>query len=95
MSIDVRAFCQTPTCVASRNSFLSGLYSHKVGNVWYDQTPDLVRYFPEYLHQAGYLTVSLGKEDHRRPRSPFSERPFRHDDGSYVMAKGTVTKLAE
>lgn len=65
------AFCQVPTCVASRASFLSGQYGHRIDNLWFDRTRETVTYFPEYLRQAGYVTVNAGKEHHFRDRSPF------------------------
>ncbi len=61
------AFCQTPVCVASRASFMSGKYSHNTGNTWFDYTSQDVTFFTEYLvDKANYLTVGFGKEHHNR-----------------------------
>lgn len=81
--IFTNAFCQVPTCVASRASFLSGRYPHRVGNLWYRATSDSVPFVPEYFAAAGYRTVCIGKEDHRRARSPFLERHPGFADGGW------------
>ena len=56
------AFVSTSLCSPSRASILTGQYAHKhrvVDNVS-PQTPGL-KFFPQYLQQAGYKTAFLGK----------------------------------
>lgn len=67
------AFCQSPACVASRASFMSGRYPHTTNNMWFDPTADSVPFFTEYMAQAGYHTVNLGKLHHQRKASGFEE----------------------
>ncbi len=71
------ALCQTPTCVASRASFLSGWYSHRVGNFWFDRTDSDVPYFVDYMREQGWCTVNMGKEHHNRRPSPFEHNFLR------------------
>ena len=68
-----RAYCQSPACVASRASFLSGMYPSTTENMWFDPTRSSLKFFPEILQENGYHTVNVGKEHHNRERSPFNE----------------------
>ena len=56
------AFVTTSLCSPSRASILTGLYAHNhrvVDN--YNPIPKGLRYFPEYLQDAGYETAFIGK----------------------------------
>ena len=56
------AFVTTSLCSPSRASILTGLYAHNhrvVDN--YNPIPEGLRYFPEYLKEAGYETAFIGK----------------------------------
>lgn len=68
-----QAYCNSPVCVPSRTSVLSGRYPHELG-VWHNdgvypnRPPDTNTAvsaghptFPEALADSGYRTVSLGK----------------------------------
>ncbi|MDF1752578.1 MAG: sulfatase [Verrucomicrobiales bacterium] len=64
----------TSLCSPSRASILTGLYAHNhrvVDN--YNPIPDGLRFFPEYLQEAGYETAFIGKWhmggmiDHKQP----------------------------
>jgi N-acetylglucosamine-6-sulfatase len=56
------AFVSTSLCSPSRASILTGQYMHH-HNVVDNQRPEPagIRYFPEYLREAGYETAFLGK----------------------------------
>jgi N-acetylglucosamine-6-sulfatase len=56
------AFVTTSLCSPSRASILTGRYAHRHGIV--DNTspiPEGTRFFPEFLHDAGYRTAYIGK----------------------------------
>ena len=56
------AFVTTSLCSPSRASILTGLYAHNhrvVDN--YNPIPKGLRFFPEYLQEAGYETAFIGK----------------------------------
>ena len=56
------AFVTTSLCSPSRASILTGLYAHNhrvVDN--YNPVPQGLRFFPEYLQEAGYETAFIGK----------------------------------
>jgi uncharacterized sulfatase len=93
------ALCQTPTCVASRASFLSGWYSHHTGNLWFDDTDPGVPYFVDILREQGWCTLNIGKEHHRRQPSPFEHNYLRSpiwdadDPRDQFRAEGTPQEL--
>ena len=57
-----RAYCQSPVCVPSRLSFLSGLYPWRVG-AWNLLSPPPTHRtsLPGYLKEHGYHTATVGK----------------------------------
>lgn len=57
-----RAYCTTPVCTASRQSFLTGRYPRSIG-VTQLQTPlpDEVVTMADVFSDAGYRTAALGK----------------------------------
>ncbi|HEY4311154.1 MAG TPA: sulfatase [Pirellulales bacterium] len=56
------AYCNAPVCTASRQSFLTGRYPHRVG-VTVLKTPlsESAVTLPEMLREAGYRTCGIGK----------------------------------
>jgi len=70
------AFVTTSLCSPSRASILTGLYAHNhrvVDN--YNPVPTSLRFFPEYLQEAGYETAFVGKwhmgGEHDEPQRGF------------------------
>lgn len=78
-----RAYCQVPTCGASRASFLTGLYPTRERFVNYKASHDVdapeVVSLPMWLKQNGYTTISLGKvfHDPKDDENAWSQKPFR------------------
>jgi arylsulfatase A-like enzyme len=59
-----RAYCQDAVCVASRNSFFSGLYPRPLGcldNSDLSRTMEEIVSLPSALQAAGYRTAAFGK----------------------------------
>ena len=74
-------FCNSPVCVPSRASLLTGLYPEDTA-VYHNEAafptfelPRAVTTFPEVLAQAGYRTANFGKT-----HLPAQMRPFQLDD---------------
>jgi len=70
------AFVTTSLCSPSRASILTGLYAHNHGVIDnYNPVPESLRFFPEYLQQAGYETAFVGKwhmgGEHDEPQRGF------------------------
>ncbi len=57
-----RAFVTTSLCSPSRASILTGMYAHNHGVVDnYHPVDTTLRFFPQYLQEAGYQTAFIGK----------------------------------
>ncbi|MBI4976370.1 MAG: sulfatase-like hydrolase/transferase [Spirochaetes bacterium] len=69
-TVFTEAYCQSPLCVASRMSMLTGRYPHNTGVYAFENShPDIdgaVPFFTELLHKGGYDVVNFGKEHHNR-----------------------------
>jgi N-acetylglucosamine-6-sulfatase len=70
------AFVTTSLCSPSRASILTGLYAHNHGVIDnYNPVPESLRFFPEYLQEAGYETAFVGKwhmgGEHDEPQRGF------------------------
>jgi arylsulfatase A-like enzyme len=61
------AFATTPVCAPSRFTLITGLYANAAGTENMRSTypiPETVRFFPEYLREAGYHTTNNRKKDY-------------------------------
>ncbi len=82
------AFVTTSLCSPSRASILTGQFSHHHGVVD-NQAPiaDSVRYFPQYLQEAGYATAFIGKwhmgHETSEPRKGFDQWISFRGQGQY------------
>src|SRR5210317_1677149 len=57
-----QAMVTTSLCSPSRASILSGMYAHNHGVVDnYNPVDSSLKFFPEYLQEAGYNTAFIGK----------------------------------
>jgi len=75
-----RAFVQSPVCMPSRESYLTGRYPSELG-IFRNGSPlpEDVRTLPEYLNSRGYDTANLGKlhflphaaRDHTQPHPSY------------------------
>ncbi len=70
------AFVTTSLCSPSRASILTGLYAHNHGVIDnYNPVPKRLKFFPEYLQEAGYETAFIGKwhmgGEHDEPQRGF------------------------
>ncbi len=61
------AFANAPVCAPARNTIITGVYANSNGNQHmrskYSKS-DKVRFFPEYLRDAGYYCTNNSKEDY-------------------------------
>ncbi len=82
------AFVTTSLCSPSRASILTGLYAHNHGVVDnYNPVPASLKFFPEYLQQAGYETAFVGKwhmgGEHDEPQRGFDYWVSFKGQGTY------------
>lgn len=89
------AFVSTSLCSPSRASILTGQYMHRHGVADNQRLePRGIRYFPEYLRNAGYSTAFLGKwhmgEDSDAPRKGFDYWAGFRGQGDYFEPKLNV-----
>jgi N-acetylglucosamine-6-sulfatase len=85
------AFVTTSLCSPSRASILTGLYAHNHGVIDnYNPVPTSLKFFPQYLREAGYETAFVGKwhmgGEHDEP-----QRGFHH----WLSFKGQGTYWAD
>ena len=82
-----RAYCQVPTCGASRASMLTGMYASETRfinfNTMAEQDAPDVKDMPTALRDAGYTTISNGKIYHSSADNVHSwDEVCGHDGGS-------------
>ncbi len=68
-----RAYCSSPVCAPARNTLLTGVYSPSLGNEHMRSQypiPKNVRFFTEYLRDAGYYCTNRFKEDYNCGPTP-------------------------
>lgn len=61
------AIANAPVCAPARNTIITGRYANSNGNHQMRsnyKAPEFVRFFPEYLREAGYYTSNNPKEDY-------------------------------
>lgn len=61
------AIAHVPCCAPARNTIITGVYANSSGTQQMRsnyKAPEFVRFFPEYLREAGYYTTNNKKEDY-------------------------------
>lgn len=61
------AFANAPVCAPARSTIITGMYPPSMGtqnmrSVY--PTPESIKFFPQYLREAGYYTTNNAKEDY-------------------------------
>ncbi|MDF7823902.1 sulfatase-like hydrolase/transferase [Pontiellaceae bacterium B12227] len=98
-----RAYSNNPVCAPSRSSFLTGIYGHTSGNLFWSkwfQNPVLKnsRSLMDHFKQNGYFVVGSGKMMHHGKPDEWSEFKHKADygpmayDGENRMAHPSVPK---
>ncbi|MBN1765604.1 MAG: sulfatase-like hydrolase/transferase [Sedimentisphaerales bacterium] len=65
------AFANVPVCAPARSTIISGMYAASLGTHQmrsFNQIPSFVRFFPQYLRDAGYYCTNNAKEDYNMPK---------------------------
>lgn len=61
------AFANAPVCAPARSTIITGMYPPSMGTQNMRSTyptPESIRFFPQYLREAGYYTSNNSKEDY-------------------------------
>ncbi len=85
-----RAYSNDPVCAPSRSSFLTGIYPHSSGNLFFNkwfENPVLAnsKTLMEHFRDNGYRVVGSGKVMHHERRSDWDEFPHAADYGPFVF----------
>ena len=62
-----QAIANAPACAPARNTIITGMYANYLGNHQMRSNykiPEFIRFFPEYLREAGYYTSNNAKQDY-------------------------------
>lgn len=72
------AFANAPVCAPARSTIITGMYPPSMGtqnmrSVY--STPESIKFFPQYLREAGYYTTNNAKEDYNmnKPEGTWDE----------------------
>ena len=63
----LNAFANAPVCAPARSTIISGVYPPSMGTQNMRSTyptPESIRFFPQYLREAGYYCTNNSKEDY-------------------------------
>src|SRR5688572_513997 len=67
------AFATAPVCAPSRSTLITGLYPSSLGTLHMRSNyplPAMVKFFPDYLREAGYYTSNNAKKDYNTIDQP-------------------------
>lgn len=67
------AFATAPVCAPSRSTLITGLYSTAMGTQHMRSSypvPEIIKFFPRYLREAGYYTSNNAKKDYNTVDQP-------------------------
>lgn len=65
------AFANAPVCAPTRSTIISGMYASSLGTEHMRSTysiPPEIKFFPQYLREAGYYCTNNAKEDYNMPK---------------------------
>lgn len=65
------AFANAPVCAPARSTIITGMYPPSMGTQNMRSTypiPDFIKFFPQYLREAGYYCTNNAKEDYNMPK---------------------------
>jgi len=69
----LNAFANAPVCAPARSSIISGMYACSLGTHPMRSTyaiPSDIKFFPQYLREAGYYCTNCRKEDYNMRKPP-------------------------
>ncbi len=67
------AFANAPVCAPARSTIITGMYPPSMGTQHMrsrNPIPAKIKFFPQYLHDAGYYTTNRSKQDYNIARVP-------------------------
>jgi N-sulfoglucosamine sulfohydrolase len=65
------AFANAPVCAPARSTIITGMYPPSMGTQNMRSTypiPESIRFFPQYLREAGYYCTNNSKQDYNMPK---------------------------
>ena len=85
-----RAYSNNPICAPSRSSFLTGVYPHTSGNLFFDkwwenEILNNSRTLMDYFRENGYYTAGSGKLMHHNRKEEWCEFMHKADYGPFVF----------